>query len=61
MVCFAIEFGSGNFLRMNYTLWGDKCNVISNGTIISKFSGIILNLTYFMGHKLSGSVCDIIS
>ena len=60
MVCFAIEFGSDNFLRMNRD-WGDKCNVISNGTIITKFSGIILNLTHFMGHKLSGSVYDVIS
>ena len=60
MVNFVIEFDFGNFLRMNRDQ-GDKCNVISNGTNITKFSGIILNLTYFMGHKLSGSVYDVIS
>ena len=58
MVNFVIEVDFGNFLRMNRDK-GDKCNAISNGIIITKFNGIILKLTYFMGHKLSGSVYDI--
>ena len=37
----------------------DKCNAILNGTVITNVSGIILNLTCFMGHKLSGSVRDV--